>query len=208
MIVNIADSSPKDVHKLLIGAVVPRPIAWVSSISADGVPNLAPFSYFTIASSDPPRLLFCPVARADGSPKDTLRNIAHTGECVIHLVGETLAEAMNQTSGDYPYGSSEFEQIALPTTFSHRVTPPRLEAAPVAFECEVEKIVQLDAGTAVVIVRVLLAHIHDDVYRDGYIALDALQPIARLAGNDYARITETFALKRPRIDRETGQTLQ
>lgn len=204
MIIDPTQASPKDVHKLLIGAVVPRPIAWVASLSAAGTTNLAPFSYFNIACSEPPMLLFCPQHRADGSRKDTLVNVEATREFVLHIVSEELAEVMNETSGDYPAGISELERIGLDTLPGERVAPPRIAAAPVAFECRVEQIMYL-GGAAVVIGRVVLAHVRDDVYHDGYILLDALKPIARLAGNDYARVTETFTLARPRIDRATGE---
>lgn len=192
--------SEREVYKLLIGAVVPRPIAWVASISAEGQPNLAPFSYFNIACSAPPMLLFCPQRRPDGSPKDTLRNVSATGEFVLHIVSEELVAPMNQSSADYPYGVDEFAQIGLRGAASQRVTPPRIAEAAIAFECRVEQIVSLGApaGGEVVIGRVLLAHLRDEVYQDGYIVLDALRPVARLAGNDYARISETFTLPRPR----------
>lgn len=186
-------------HKLLIGTVVPRPIAWVASISAEGQPNLAPFSYFNIACSAPPMLLFCPQRRPDGTPKDTLRNINACGEFVLHIVSEELVGPMNQTAADYPYGTDEFAEIGLRTAGSQRVAPPRIAEAAVAFECRVEQIVSLGdpAGGEIVIGRVLLVHLRDEVYQDGYIVLDALKPVARLAGNDYARVTDTFTLPRP-----------
>ncbi len=195
----------QDVYKLLIGSVVPRPIAWVSSIDAAGVPNLAPFSYFNIACVAPPMLLFCPQRRPDGSPKDTLRNVTETGEFVLHIVNEALVEAMNRTAAEFPPGMSEFEEARIARAPGERVRPPRVVAAPVAFECRVEQIVRLGdaAGADVVIGRVLLIHIADEVYRDGYVILDALRPIARLAGSDYARVTDTFSLPRPIYDPAT-----
>lgn len=191
--------SQKDVHKLLIGSVVPRPIAWVSTISADGVPNLAPFSYFTIASTQPPMLLFCPQRRADGSIKDTQRNVEATGEFVLHIVSHALAEPMNQTSAEFPRGISEFEIVGLTPVPSTTVRPPRVAQAPIAFECRVEHDLHVGGsiGGNVVIGQVLLIHLQDEVYRDGYVVLDALQPVARLAGNDYTRVSDTFALQRP-----------
>lgn len=189
----------KAMYKLLIGSVVPRPIAWVSSLSADGTPNIAPFSYFNIACSDPPMLLFCPQHRPDGAHKDTLRNVEQTGEFVLHIVSEDLVVPMNQSSADYAYGTDEFAQIGIEAVPSVRVAPPRVALAKVAFECRVEQIVLLGAagGGAVVIGQVVLMHVHDDVWDDGHIVLDALQPVARLAGNGYARITDTFDLPRP-----------
>jgi flavin reductase (DIM6/NTAB) family NADH-FMN oxidoreductase RutF len=192
----------KEMYKLLTGSVVPRPIAWVSSISAAGVPNIAPFSYFNIACVEPPMLLFCPQRHPDGSPKDTLRNVTETGEFVLHLVSESLVEVMNQTSAQFPPGMSEFDQARVMRVPAERVVPPRVADAPVAFECGVEQIVRLgDAtGADIVIGRVLLIHIADEVYRDSYVILDALRPVARLAGSDYARVTDTFSLPRPVYD--------
>jgi flavin reductase (DIM6/NTAB) family NADH-FMN oxidoreductase RutF len=196
---NPENLTQKDVHKLLIGSVVPRPIAWVSTISADGVPNLAPFSYFTIASTQPPMLLFCPQRRVDGSIKDTQRNVEATGEFVLHIVNQALAEPMNQTSAEYPHGISEFEAAGLRTAPSTIVKPPRVAQSPIAFECRVEHDLHVGGavGGNVVIGRVLLVHLQDEVYRDGYVVLSALQPVARLAGNDYTRVTDTFTLQRP-----------
>ncbi len=187
------------IYKLLIGAVVPRPIAWVASLDAHGRRNLAPFSYFNIACIEPPMLLFCPQRRPDGTQKDTLRNVEAMGEFVLHIVSEELATEMNQTSADYPYGMDEFEQAGLQATPSLRVAPPRLTCAAIAFECRVDQIIHLgdDTGADIVVGRVLLAHLRADVWQDGYVRLDALRPVARLAGSGYARITDTFDLPRP-----------
>lgn len=199
MQIDPASLTEREIYKILIGAVVPRPIAWVSSIGAEGTPNLAPFSYFNIACTDPPMLLFCPQRRGDGLPKDTLRNVQTTGEFVLHIVSEELTAAMNQTSADYPYGTDEFAATGLQSAPSIAVAPPRVADAAVAFECRVEQIVHVgnERGGEIVIGRVLQMHVRDDVYRDGYIVLDALKPVARLAGNDYARVTDTFSLQRP-----------
>ncbi len=199
MQINPAELSRKDNYKLLIGAVVPRPIAWVSSLSPDGVRNIAPFSYFTIASHDPPMLLFCPQYRADGSVKDTQRNIAASGEFVLHIVSEALVGAMNETAAEFPPTLSEWEQARIAAVPSVLIAPPRVADAPVAFECRVEASLHVGGATGgdIVVGRVLLAHVRDDVYQDGYIRLDALRPVARLAGNDYARVTDTFMLPRP-----------
>jgi flavin reductase (DIM6/NTAB) family NADH-FMN oxidoreductase RutF len=190
----------REVYKLLIGAVVPRPIAWVSSVNAEGRPNLAPFSYFNIACADPPTLLFCPNRRADGSKKDTLRNVEAMGEYVIHIVDEQHAEVMNLSSAEYPRETNEFEAAGLSSAPGVRVRAPRIVDAPIAFECRLFQIVPVGDGPSggeVVIGRVLLVHIRDDVRAGSYIDLAALRPIARLAGSGYARVTDTFDLPRP-----------
>jgi flavin reductase (DIM6/NTAB) family NADH-FMN oxidoreductase RutF len=193
------DLQRKEIYKLLIGAVVPRPIAWVASMDAQGRRNLAPFSYFNIACIEPPMLVFCPQRRPDGTKKDTLLNVEATGQFVLHIVSEELVRHMNQTSADYPYGVDEFEQARLLAAASSRVAPPRLATAAIAFECQIEQIVHVGGATGadLVIGRVLLIHVRDDVWQDGYIVLDALKPVARLAGNGYARVTDTFELPRP-----------
>lgn len=187
----------RDMYKLLIGSVVPRPIAWVATLSGDGIPNVAPFSFFTIASGEPPVLVFFPQRRPDGERKDTTRNAAASGEFVVHIVGREFAEQMNQTSASYPHNVSEFEQAGLRAVPSELVAPPRIDGAPVAFECRVETIVPIGEADAV-FGRVIMIHVRDDVYRDGYIVLDALRPIARLAGDDYTRVNEVFSMRRPR----------
>lgn len=189
----------KAMYKIMIGSVVPRPIAWVSSIGADGTRNLAPFSYFTIASIEPPMLVFCPQRRPDTSSKDTLRNVEQAGEFVLHIVSEDLVDPMNQTSAEFPPDMDEFEKAGLQALPSVLVAPPRVAKAKIAFECRVEQIVPVGGttGGALVIGRVLLVHVAEDVWDDGYIVLEALQPVARLAGNGYARVTDTFDLPRP-----------
>ena len=200
MLIDPSTLENREVYKLLIGTVVPRPIAWVSSISADGKPNLAPFSYFNIACAHPPTLLFCPNRRADGAKKDTLLNIEATGEFVIHIVDEHTVYAMNQSSAEYPSGVNEFEKAGLTALPSTRVRPPRVAESPVAFECELVQIVGLGDGPSggeIVIGRVVLIHVRDDVRPDSHIDLRALAPVARLAGSGYARVTDTFELQRP-----------
>ena len=207
MVIDPASLEAREVYKLLIGSVIPRPIAWVSTISAAGLPNLAPFSYFNIASSNPPMLLFCPSRRANGAKKDTLLNVEATQEFVIHIVDEPAVEAMNRTSADYPPGANEFEIAGLESAPSTKVRPPRVAAAPVAFECRLFQIVPLgdeQPGGEVVIGRVVLIYVRDDVRVGTYIDLTALRPVARLAGSGYARVTDTFDLHRPVLPKDGG----
>ncbi len=200
MVIDPVTLERREVYKQLIGSVVPRPIAWVSSMNAEGQPNLAPFSYFNVACSNPPTLLFCPNRRADGSKKDTLLNVEATGEFVIHIVDERTVEAMNATSAEYPHGTNEITMAGLTAVPSVRVRPPCIAESPIAFECQLFQIVPVGDGPSggdIVIGRVVLVHIRDDIRPDTYIDLKALQPVARLAGNSYARVTETFDLPRP-----------
>ena len=204
MVIDPATLERREVYKLLIGSVVPRPIAWVSSVNLEGRPNLAPFSYFNIACARPPTLLFCPNRRADGSKKDTLLNVEATGEFVIHIVDESNAEAMNLSSGEYPSHADEFEIADRTPVPSLMVRPPRVAEAPIAFECRLYQVVPVadgPSGGEVVIGRVLLIHVRDDVRTDSYIDITALRPVARLAVNGYARVTDTFDLARPVVKR-------
>lgn len=199
MLLSPADLSDNERYKVLIGAIVPRPIAWVSTISPHGVPNLAPFSYFTIACTDPMTLLFCPQRQPNGAKKDTLVNIEATGEFVINLTNEATAGAMNRSATTLPYDESEFEWAGVTPLPSEIVNVPRVAEAPIAFECVIRQILDIgggEGGGTVVLGTVQCIHIRDDVMVDGYIQLDVLKPIGRLAGSAYTRVTDTFQLKR------------
>jgi flavin reductase (DIM6/NTAB) family NADH-FMN oxidoreductase RutF len=210
MIIDPASLDHRNRYKLLIGTVLPRPIAWVSSMSREGALNLAPFSYFTVASTDPMTLLFCPQIPATSTQKkDTLRNIEEVPEFVIHLPNEDTAEAMNLTATTLPYGQSEFEWAGLTPVPSETIRVPRVAEAPVAWECILQRIVSVSdqpGGGAVVFGEVQRIHIRDDVYVDGYVHLDALRPIGRIAGAGYTRVTDLFEMQRVPPPRE-GQGL-
>jgi flavin reductase (DIM6/NTAB) family NADH-FMN oxidoreductase RutF len=198
----------KDRYKLLVGAVVPRPIAWVTTVSPDGRPNLAPFSFFTAVGSDPMSLLFCPGNAPDGSEKDTLRNCkpereGGTGEFVVHVVSTPAARAMAATAEPLPYGESEIELAGLETVPARRVRPPRLVDSPVAFECRTVQVVRLRPGAGgggnVVLGEVVHVHLDDAVVGERMrIDPGRLAPVARLAGLDYCTLGEVFSLPRGR----------
>lgn len=200
----------QDAYKILIGCVVPRPIAWVSTVDATGVRNLAPYSFFNAVGSNPLALSVSIIhnAASTDNRKDTLRNIETTGQFVVNLVNERLAEAMNATSADFPSDMDEFTAVGLEAAPSELVRPPRVAEATVSFECERYTTLQVGEGVGsatLVVGRILLAHIHDDLIDERFrIDLHKLQPIARLAGNDYAFVRETFSMTRPRYNRETG----
>ena len=191
----------REAYGWMIGTILPRPIAWVSTQSAAGRTNLAPFSFFQGVTANPPTLMFVPVNKRDGAKKDTLRNIEEVPEFVVNLVSFSLAEKMNATSAQLPYGQSEFDKFGIAPTASDRVRPPRVAAAPVAFECALHSIVQIGDGPLaahVVFGRILTAHISDAVVgADGRPDPAKLDLIGRLGGESYARTTERFALERP-----------
>jgi flavin reductase (DIM6/NTAB) family NADH-FMN oxidoreductase RutF len=189
-------------YKLMIGSIVPRPIAWVSTVDGEGQHNLAPFSFFSAVCANPPSLLFCPGIRGtDGSTKDTLNNVRATGEFVVNIVSEPLAEAMNLTAGEYPSEVDEFALAHLTPAPSVKVRAPRVAESLIQYECTLIQIVEVGdqpGGGSVVIGRIVYVHIRDEVMLGtDKIDVAKLQPIGRLAGNSYTRVNDLFDLVRP-----------
>jgi len=190
-----------DVHKLMIGSIVPRPIAFVSTLSKEGQNNIAPFSYFNGVCSNPPTIMFAPARRGwDGQEKDTLINIRDSDQFVVNIVSEDFAEQMVMCSTDFDSTVDEFEISGLTPQPSNKVSPPRLLESKISFECELNQIVEIGdggpGGGFIVIGTVVLFHIDNDVYDDGRILLDKLEPLGRLAGNWYTRPNDTLKIIR------------
>ena len=190
----------KAIYKLLTGAVIPRPIGWISSISADGVLNLAPFSFFNAIGDDPPHVMFSTV-RTNHKNKDTLDNILATGEFVVNMVTEELVEQMNMTSQVIPADESEFELAGLTPIASIKVRPPRVGESLITMECELVHHYSLEGhkfgGATVIIGRVVMFHVDEGVLLDDFkINLDTYRPVARLAGSNYCGLGEVFSVKR------------
>ncbi|HLE96757.1 MAG TPA: flavin reductase family protein, partial [Candidatus Thermoplasmatota archaeon] len=180
----------KALYRLMISIVVPRPIAWTSTISADGVLNAAPFSYFQALSSKPPTVMISVGRRRGGAAKDTRSNIEATREFVVNLVSEGSGVRMVRTSVDYPPEVSEFAEAGLTPVPSTKVRPPRIGESAVSLECRLDRV--LDVGTSgVCIGEVLAIHIRDDVLAaDGTVDPWKLRPLARLGGTSYAPLRE------------------
>lgn len=197
------DSLPwKSVYKLLTGSIVPRPIGWISTISLQGVPNLAPFSFFNVVSSNPPHLVFAPSIRdRDKSEKDTLKNVRQTGEFVVNIISEGLLEAMNLTSTELPDEVDEFSYANLTPAQAHAVRPPRVAESRVHFECVLSHLIELGdqpGGGALVVGRVVHIHVDDEVLLgEDKIDLARLKPVGRLAGSAYCRVSDLIELIRP-----------
>jgi flavin reductase (DIM6/NTAB) family NADH-FMN oxidoreductase RutF len=199
--------SPEDlpwqsVYNILVGSVLPRPIGWISTVDSAGRPNLAPFSFFNAVCPNPPHVLFCPNVRiTDQHTKDSLCNVQATGEFVVNIVTENLAEAMNLTSAELPAEVNEFEYGNLDISPSKVVQPPRVAASPIHFECKVAHILDLGdrpGAGSVVIGRVVHIHVDESVLFGGdKIDLWKLKPIGRLGGNGYCRVTDLFKMERP-----------
>ncbi|KAF1053070.1 MAG: hypothetical protein GAK43_01594 [Stenotrophomonas maltophilia] len=201
MQVDFTDLLPADAYRWLASTVTPRPIAWVSSLSAEKQHNLAPFSFFQVISDSPATLMVNVNLREDGSVKDTLRNARETGELVIHLVSADLAESMNATSATLPHGSSEFDAAGIASVASDRVKPLRIAGAKVAFECKVSEILPFPSHhprSYLIFARVLLAHIDDGVLKDAtHVDPEKLDLVGRLGGSRYTYTRDAFSMTRP-----------
>ncbi|MGH9544536.1 MAG: flavin reductase family protein [Terriglobales bacterium] len=196
----------REFYRILISAVAPRPIAWVSTLH-HGCLNLAPFSFFNVLSAKPPLLGFSPSLRQvdeQPAPKDTLRNIRETGEFVVNVVTFAVAEAMNLSSGDYDSSVDEFALAKLTTRPSQVVRPPQVAESPISFECRLNRII--DFGTeppsgSLVMGEIVCVHLEESVLKDGRLDPDALDLIGRMGGMQYSRTTPRFEMKRPEVGR-------
>jgi flavin reductase (DIM6/NTAB) family NADH-FMN oxidoreductase RutF len=201
MLLDFANLTPLEAYRWLASTVTPRPIAWVSSLSAEGVSNLAPFSFFQVISDQPPTLMVNVGSRDDGSLKDTLRNVQATGELVIQLVSFAQAEAMNASAAMLAHGVSEFEHCGIASEPSLRVRPPRVAGAVVTFECALAEAMPYpreQPNCHLIFARVLLAHVDDAVLNaQGRVDASKLDLVGRLGGTSYLRTRELFELQRP-----------
>ncbi len=187
-------------NRVLTGVVVPRPIAFVSSVSADGVANLAPFSFFNAVAYSPPTVVLGISRQADWKEKDTLSNIEATGEFVVNVVVDEIAAAMNATAAEYPADVDEFHISGLTPAPSDLVRPPRVSESPVNMECRLDQVVQIGdpaSGNGLVIGEILLMHVRDDLIDGHRIRHHQLKPVGRLAGSMYCRTHDTYELARP-----------
>jgi flavin reductase (DIM6/NTAB) family NADH-FMN oxidoreductase RutF len=202
MLIDPHDQPFKDNYKLMIGSILPRPIALVSSQSAEGIHNLAPFSFFTGVCSRPPTIAFAPAIRAgDGATKDTLNNIQDTKAFGINIVSEDFAEQMVKTATEYPPHVDEFIKAELTPEPAKKISAPLVKEARIRFECVLDRIIQVGDGKPgsgfLVLGEIVLFHVDDTLISEGRIDIQALRPIGRLAGsNGYCRITDTFEIDR------------
>ena len=193
---------PRDAYTWMINAIMPRPIAWISTISAGGITNLAPFSFFQGVCAKPPTVIFCGSHDRTGKQKDSVINVRQVPEFVVNIVPYALAEKMNLTAAPLPHGESEFEKFGIASTPSLKVKPPRVADTPVAFECRLDRIVDLGdgpSGSSVVFGRIVSAHVSDAVLgAGGQIDPRKLDAIGRMGGDFYTRTAELFSITRPR----------
>ncbi len=200
--IDIASADWREVYKLCIGFINPRPIALVSSASADGRPNLAPFSFYNMVCANPPTVMFCPGLQRDGSEKDSLLNVRETGEFVVATATEATAEAMNACSASLPRGRSEWELCGLTPRPAAKVRPALVAESPVNIECRLRDIYVIGEGpgsSSVVFGEIVMLHVADWVLDAGG-AVDPckISTIGRLGGLSYCNTRDEFALPRPR----------
>lgn len=212
MDVTVGEIPYAELYNIILNCVGPRPIAWVSTLSSSGQPNLAPFSFFNCVCVDPPLLAFAAglrpaknagatVGEAAGVAKDTLRNVRETKEFVVNVVTYELRERMNLTSGEYDSNVNEFELAKLTPQPSRLVRPSRVGESPVSFECKLYQILDFSpalTSSSLVIGEVVAIHIGDAHLKDGRIDRNSLDLIGRMGGMQYARTTDRFEMVRPK----------
>ena len=194
--IDLSSIPPRDAHDLLSSAIIPRPIAWVCSVSAEGQVNLAPFSFFSGVTWSPPILSFSVVNRMDGSRKDTILNIEQTGNFTVNMVAEEMGPLMVETSAAMPRGVNEAQEAGVSLTGSTLVTAPRVKDAPIAFECELDRIIQVGGGpngANLVLGCIKLMHVNKEIL-DSQKCIDSRRAclLGRLSGNKFCNIREVF----------------
>lgn len=195
------NQSERDNYKLLIGSIIPRPIAMVTTLSSSGVLNAAPYSYFNIVTANPP-LISISVQRKQGVPKDTSRNAIESGAFVVHISDESYIQEINVTAASLPPEESEVDLAGLTPIQSDVISVPGLAEAKIRMECLLEQVIPL-GGTAeapatdLLIGRVVQFHIDESLYQDGHIDPEGLNPVSRLAGTNYSKLGEIFSIERP-----------
>lgn len=201
MQVDFRKLAPADRYKILTATVVPRPIAWVTTLSREGLRNAAPYSFFNVMSKDPPLVALGVQANARGGMKDTGRNILDTGEFVVNLVPHALARAMSATSADGPPEVDELEAADIETAASVMVRPPQIVGTPVAFECRLHSHLEVSPNHLIIIGEILYAHIADEAMLDPaklYIDTPKLDLVGRMHGRGwYAGTRDLFQIERP-----------
>ena len=197
---DVADLEPQQKYRLLNGGVTPRPIAWVSTTSKNGVDNLAPYSFFTVASCNPPVLLYTQVTQRNGIDKDTLQNLRETGECVVNIVNADMLEKMNMTSAALHVDESEFDYAQVEQSSSCKVATFSVRQAPIRYECALREVMllsELPAGGTVVLLDVKSIYVQDELYDDGLINQNLINSVGRMGGDAYSFTSSLEELKRP-----------
>ena len=195
-----SEMSVRDVYQWMVNLITPRPIAWVSSLSADGVANLAPYSFFNGVGANPPTIMFCPANRRDGTPKDTLENVRRTGEFVVNVVTQSHAEAMSLTAKECPPNDDEFELANVHKAASQIVKTPRVADAAAALECRLHSAIQIGVGPGganLVIGQIVMIHAADRLINaEGEFDAQKCDTVGRMGGDSYTRTSDRFHVPR------------
>ncbi|RAI81104.1 flavin reductase family protein [Macrococcoides goetzii] len=199
MHINPEKQKERDNYKLMIGSIIPRPIAFITSKSEEGIVNAAPFSYFNIVTSNPP-MISVSIQRKDGVSKDTARNILNDKQFVVHIVSKSIVEEMNKTAANLAYNESELDMTSLTLEDSQVVDVPTIKEAKIAMECTLEHHVTLgkdDSAVDHIIGKIVNFNIEDELVDNFRINAEKLEPISRLAGQNYSELGRIFELERP-----------
>lgn len=202
MFLDLTDNSNHSVYSYLVGGISPRPIAWVSTLSEEGVANIAPYSFFTVASCNPPVLSVTQVNPRDNANKDTLNNLLATKECVVNIVSHLLVEQMNQSCADYPRDVSEFDAANIQRTPSQLVSVPSVAASKVRYECKLREVITISdepSGGQMMLLDVVGIFLDDTVLVNGYIDPTRLDAVGKMGGDYFSTTKDKFALKRPQL---------
>lgn len=197
---DISEIETQEKYRLLTGGITPRPIAWISTRSKDGIDNLAPYSFFTVASCNPPILLYTQITQRSAVDKDTLQNLQETGDCVVNIVNSNLLEKMNMTSANIGTDQSEFDHAAVKHTPSLKVTPLSVKESPVRYECTLREVItvsDLPSGGTVVLLDVKSIYVRDDLYSNGIINQDIIDSVGKIGGDSFSLTTKQLDLDRP-----------
>ncbi|SFT81128.1 NADH-FMN oxidoreductase RutF, flavin reductase (DIM6/NTAB) family [Pseudoalteromonas sp. DSM 26666] len=202
MFLNLTDNSNHSVYSYLVGGISPRPIAWVSTLNEEGVANIAPYSFFTVASCNPPVLSVTQVNPRDNANKDTLNNLLATKECVVNIVSHSLVKQMNQSCANYPRDVSEFDAANIQRTPSQLVSVPSAAASKVRYECKLREVITISdepSGGQMMLLDVVGIFLDDTVLVNGYIDPTRLDAVGKMGGDYFSTTKDKFALKRPQL---------
>lgn len=200
MIFDVSEIESREKYRLLTGGVTPRPIAWISTRSSSGVDNLAPYSFFTVASCNPPVLVYTQVTQRSGIDKDTLKNLRETGECVVNITNAALLEKMNKTSAGLEIDKSEFEFADVDSCASYKVTPRSVKESPIRYECALREIIpisNLPTGGTVILLDVKFVYVRDDLYMNGTINQELVDSVGKMGGDYFSFTSKNVELERP-----------